>query len=471
MIDSPRCHIDGEPLQMKTSHLILTLSLLLATLNFTNPQPVSAAFETEIITDQPTLNFPDSITFRATIESNVPITSVVLEYGTSELTCGTVVAKAFPQFTPAKTVNAEWAWEMKQSGSLPPGASIWWRWRYIDESGLENVTNQKTITWLDDKFNWQIITSGLINLHWYSGDQAFAQDLLNAAVTGLARLQNDAGLQPDKPIHLYIYANTDDMKDAILYEPSWTGGMAFPEHDVVIIGISQRDLAWGRSTIAHELTHVLVGHLTFSCLGDVPTWLNEGLAVYSEGGLDSASEAQLNEAIQGDLLLTVRSLSGGFSEVPSNAYLSYSQSYSIVKFLIEAYGQDKMNSLLITLRDGTTIDDALLKVYGFDVEGLEDAWRRAIGATPRPASAQPTAQPTPTFVPTFVPFAEAPVVLTPTPYVIPTSSSAEPAPQPSGPPIALTLMLAAVCCILFLLFAVLGLGIYLSTQKRKGGQE
>ena len=28
--------------------------------------------------------------------------------------------------------NAEWTWEMRQSGSLPPGASLWWRWRYTD---------------------------------------------------------------------------------------------------------------------------------------------------------------------------------------------------------------------------------------------------------------------------------------------------------------------------------------------------
>jgi hypothetical protein len=260
------------------------------------------------------------------------------------------------------------------------------------------------------------------------------------------------------------------MKDAILYEPSWTGGMAFSEHDIVIIGISQRDQEWGRTTIAHELTHVLVGHLTFSCLGDVPTWLNEGLAVYSEGGLDPASEAQLDEAISNDQLLIVRSLSGGFSEVPSRAYLSYSQSYSLVNFLIETYGQEKMNSLLIALRDGTTIDDALLKIYGFDIEGLEDAWRGAIGAAPPTASAQPTIQPTPTFVPTYAPYAGAPLSITPTPYIIPTSSSAEPPPQPNGPPWPLTLMLAAVCCILVLLVGVLALGAYLASQNRKGGK-
>ncbi len=455
-------------MRRRTSLLYLTLSLLLVPLTFTFPSSASAAHATGVTDDQPTLNFPDSITFHATLESSAPITSITLEYGTDQLTCGTVLAKAFPQFTSNTTVDTQWTWEMKQSGSLPPGATLWWRWRYTDGNGAESVSDKKTITWLDSTHDWQTVTSGLINLHWYSGDQAFAQDLLNAAVAGLELLKNDAGLQADQPINLYIYANTADMQDAILYEPSWTGGMAFPEHNIVIIGISQQDLEWGRSTITHELTHVLVGHFTFSCLGDVPTWLNEGLAVYSEGGLDASSKNQLDQAISSDQLLSVRSLSGAFSEVPSKAYLSYSESYSIVNFLIKTYGQDKMNSLLIALRDGATVDDALQSVYGFDIEGLEDAWRASIGAAPRPASVNPTAQPTPTFVPTYVPFAGAPLVLTPTPYPVPTSSSAGPPSQTSGPPITLTLMLAALCCILVLLFGVLGLGVYLASQRNKG---
>ena len=455
-------------MRLRTLFLTLTFGLLLAPLTYPAANTASAASTANVTDDQPALNFPESITFRANIESSAPITSVILEYGTDQLTCGSVVAKAFPQFTPATTVNAEWTWEMRQSGSLPPGATLWWRWRYNDENGVENVSEMKTLTWLDSIHNWQTVTSGPVNIHWYSGDQAFAEELLNAAETGLARLQNDAGLQPDQPIHLYIYANTDDMKAAILYEPTWTGGMAYSDHDIVIIGISQSDLEWGRTTIAHELTHVLVGHLTFSCLGDVPTWLNEGLAVYGEGELDSDSQSQLDEAIRSDQLLSVRSLSGGFSEVPSRAYLSYSQSYSLVKFLIETYGQDKMNSLLVALRDGSTVEDALMQVYGFDIDGLENAWRESIGAAPQAASAQPTVQPSPTFVPTYVPFAGAPVIVTPTPYVIPASSSAQPTPQQGSPPIRLTLMLAAVCCVLVILFGVLGLGAYLAFQKRKG---
>lgn len=453
-----------------TKIIVFLICLLTLNLAFVKPGLDSATLAGNVTDDQPILNFPDSITFHATIESNAQITSVVLEYGTKELTCGSVVAKAFPEFTPGTDVAVEWTWEMKQSGSLPPGTTLWWRWRYSDENGENYLSESKTITWLDSTHAWKTISSGYINLHWYSGDQAFADELLDTSVAGLELLRTDAGLQPEGPIHLYIYGNTDDLKDAILYEPGWTGGLAYPNHDIVIIGISQNDIEWGRDAIVHELTHVLVGHLTFSCLGSVPTWLNEGLAVYSEGDLDPNSEAQLNQAISDDQLLTVRSLSGGFSEVPSKAYLSYSQSYSIVKFLIETYGQDKMNALLIALRDGTTIDDALLKVYGFDVEGLEVAWRDAIGAAPKAASAQPTAQPTPTIVPTYVPFSGSSLLVTSTPFTIPTSSANEQQiPSEDGLDFPVTLMLGIFCCgVIFLIIAAVSVWKLISSQKRQG---
>ncbi len=429
--------------------------------------PASAGPAVQITGDQPVINFPDTITFQAEIQGSANITSVVLEYGEQVETCGQVVAKAFPQFTPGTTVTVNWTWDMRQSGSLPPGATLWWRWRVTDESGQETVSDQKTVTWLDASHPWQKLTSGDIRLHWYSGDSAFAQDLLTTAVNGLARVEHDAGLSTDQPIDLYIYANTNDMKDAILYEPSWTGGEAFPTFNIVIIGISASQLSWGRRAEVHELTHVVVGHLTFSCLSDVPTWLNEGLAVYSEGALDPAAQAQLDQAIHDDSLMSVRSLSGGFSEIADQASLSYSESYSIVNYLVQADGRDKMAALLTDLRDGNAIDAALQQVYGFNVDGLEDAWRASIGAKPRQASPHPTAVPSPTLVPTFVPVAGIPLAITPTPFVVPTPTNA---PAPSRPPLSLTLMLAFTACVILLVLAILVIGILAAATNRKGGK-
>ena len=425
----------------------------------------------EVTGNEAIIDFPKTITFQARITASAPITSVTLEYGNEQLTCGTVIAKAFPQFQPGKDIAVSWMWDMRQSGSLPPGESIWWRWRVVDSNGQETLSEQKTVAWLDSDHNWQTITDGNLHLHWYSSDRSYANDLLSAASQGLERLQNDAGLTLDSPVDFYIYANTSDMKDAILYEPSWTGGMAFPENDIVILGVSTSQIEWGRDSIVHELTHVAVGHLTFSCLGDVPTWLNEGLAVYSEGELDASSQKQLDGAIRDDTLPSIRSLSGGFSEVSDRANLSYSQSYSIVKFLIETYGQEKMNTLLLSLRDGTTIDAALLKIYGFDVDGLEQEWRKAIGASPAPVIAQATALPTPTFVPTIVPVSGAPLAVTPTPFAIPTTTVSQPT-QPVSTnvfPISLTLIVLGFCCLFLLIIGVVAVGMIVRSQNQKKG--
>jgi hypothetical protein len=447
---------------------ILILVSVILNLSLITVQPAFASRQADVTNNQAVIDFPNTIKFSAKIDAAANITSVVLEYGTNQLTCGDVIAKAFPQVTPGKSVNVEWTWDMRQSGSLPPGATIWWRWKYTDETGKESVSGRQTVTWLDSVHSWKTISADNLNLHWYSGSQTFAQDLLNAAKNGLEFNRTQSGLTADYPIDLYIYASTNDLQDAILYEPSWTGGQAFPDHNIVIIGISQADLDWGRGAIVHELTHVLVGHLTFSCLGGVPTWLNEGLAVYSEGKLDPSSQTQLDGAIQDNSLLSVRSLSAGFSEVSSKANLSYSESYSIVKFLIETYGQEKMTALLTSLRDGATIDDALTNVYGFNVEGLEDAWRQSIQAQPRSTSTQPTAQPTPTYVPTIVPISGAPLVNqmgTPTPISTPEASS-----TPGGPPLWLSLFLLGFCCVFLIIIGVIALGIFVRRQNYKAGK-
>jgi len=181
---------------------------------------------------------------------------------------------------------------------------------------------------------------------------------------------------------------------------------------------------------------VLVGHLTFTCLGFIPTWLNEGLAMYGEGGPQSMELAQFEQARAADQLLALRSLAGGFSEESDRATLSYTESYSVVNFLIQTYGRDKMTALLIGLRNGATADEALQAVYGFDTDGLEDAWRTSIGAAPRVGTSNPTPVPTPTQVPTIVPVGAAPVApaaSTPRPTQVQPTATPVPATQTPGP--------------------------------------
>jgi hypothetical protein len=432
-------------------------------------QRVSAAPYADVQNNQVTFAFPESATFSATLKSTSEITSVVLEYGTEQQTCGEVIAKAFPQFTPSESVEAEWVWDMRQSGSLPPGATIWWRWRYTDSSGAEFVSEEQSATWLDDTHDWQTISSGNLNLHYYGKDETFAQTMLDAGLEGLRRNEEQAGLVSDEEMNVYVYPNYQDMQDAVLYEPSWTGGQAYSDFNIVIMGLSSNDSTWDKNTVIHELTHLLVGHFTFSCIGTLPGWIEEGLAMFSEGELASNMQSSLDQAISNNNLITLRSLTGGFSELPDKANLSYSQSYSVINFMINTYGQQKMTDLLIALRDAKPIDEALIEVYGFDTDGLDAAWRESVGAAPL-VSTQATAQPNPTQVPTYIPVSGAPLAITPTPLSVPTSSFTETSTS-SGPPLGLTIALLCICGVLLLIIGVLVLGFVVRRgNAQKGGQ-
>ena len=419
---------------MPRSRIFIFILLLILISALAAPAAAAAApSNIQVVSDAASLTFPDSIDFTAEFQGATNITAVLLEYGVNQLTCGTVDAKAFPQVTPGTDVKVTWTWQMLQSGTLAPGSTVWWHWQVTDSSGAQFNSPTKTVLWLDNVHPWQVITGGNINLHYYNGDSSFGQQLHDAAAQALVRLSQDVGVSADSPVDIYIYADSTDLQNAILFAATWVGGQAFPGNNIVIIGIPTDQLDWGKSTEAHELTHVLVGHLTFSCLGFIPTWLNEGLAMYGQGGVQPPEQAQFDQAKAADQLPSLRSLTGEFSAEATRATLSYTEAYSVTNFLIKTYSRDKMTALLLDLRDGQTIDQALQAVYGFNTDGLENAWRKSIGAKALAGASQPTPVPTPTLVPTYVPISGAPVAAALIPTLQPTPASAGSAPTAGSP--------------------------------------
>jgi hypothetical protein len=88
----------------------------------------------------------------------------------------------------------------------------------------------------------------------------------------------------------------------------------------------------------------------------------------------------LVKAVSDDKLISVLSLCSSFPADPDGAILAYAESYSLVDFLIYTYGQEKMLELLAVFKEGTNYDNALLKVYSFDTNGLQEKWQIYIGA-------------------------------------------------------------------------------------------
>jgi hypothetical protein len=104
-------------------------------------------------------------------------------------------------------------------------------------------------------------------------------------------------------------------------------------------------------------------------------------------------QVALAEAIENDSLISLRVLNSPFPDRRDRAILSYAESNSLVEFIIEEYGTEKLGELIAVFAEGAHYDDAMEEVFGVDMDGMEDLWRAHIGAEPRSGVTRATTVP------------------------------------------------------------------------------
>jgi len=356
----------------KVSILALVICLFLSILS---PVLVQAQSGLTILDSSAQAEFPSGLSFNLSAQSDVDITDIRLCYTVDRASFAQVTSEVYIEFIPATTVDVEWTWDMRKTGGLPPGSSVDYWWVVKDASGDRIETTPSRVQFDDNRYSWRSLNEGGVTIYWYEGNDSFAREIMLSAQQALARLTEDTGAELEKPVKLYIYAKAQDLRGAMIYPQEWTGGVAFTRYGIIAIGIASDNIQWGKRAVAHELTHLVIHQMTLNPYNDLPTWLDEGLAMHTEGVLGLEYTAYLNKAIAEGSLISVRSLSSPFSAYAGQSYLSYAQSYSLVDFLISKYGQAQMLELLLTFRQGSSYDGALEKVYGFDMDGLDTLWQ------------------------------------------------------------------------------------------------
>lgn len=327
-----------------------------------------------IISTSATAQFPSAIQFNVSAQSDLNIVDARLHYRLNRNAFVQITNEAIVSVTPAKTLNTSYVFDLRYVGGLPSGVKIEYWWTVRDSGNNVQQSQIKTFTFEDTRYQWQTLKQGLVTLYWYQGNTQFAQTLMTAAQQALTKLATDTGSQLKEAVSLYIYANSQDLQGSMVFPQEWTGGVAFTEFNIIAIGISQDNLAWGTSAVVHELAHLVTNQMTKNPYNGIPVWLNEGLSMYAEGPLDSVYVAYFEMFKSQNKLISVRSLNSPFSADANVAYLAYAESYYLVKFLIDRYGRDKLASLLDTFAQGSAYDDALMKVYGFNITGLNQVW-------------------------------------------------------------------------------------------------
>jgi hypothetical protein len=95
-------------------------------------------------------------------------------------------------------------------------------------------------------------------------------------------------------------------------------------------------------------------------------------------GDENAQEIVRAAAAEGRLL-PIRSLNSSFPYDPNEVDLAYAESLSIVSFIIDHFGADKMGALIGAYREGLSHDDAARSALGVDLDELDRLWKESLG--------------------------------------------------------------------------------------------
>jgi hypothetical protein len=353
--------------------LLLALSVVpLAVLG----RPAAAQGGISVSAQDVSNEFPNGAVFHVSATSDAEITEVTLRY---EVAPDGSRAYGVAECTGVTSVDCSFNLESDGDMLLIPGAEITYFWELTDAAGNDLETDPIVYVYEDNRFSWQSETEGNLTVWFYSADEEKVRNVLQVGLETLDRMGGLLGAQIDSPVKVFYYDSAQDMREAIGVQSDT------PDRGVITLGeVVFSDTALVSDDVApldilrHELTHVVMRQAVEGALVEVPAWLEEGTAVYAQnnrlGGVDEA----LQQAIDRNEVFSVRALtSSSLGRLGTNVSLFYGQSWSLVSFLIDEFGPDDFGELFAVLREGTTVDEALQRVYGFDQERLAPVRRPA----------------------------------------------------------------------------------------------
>ena len=236
---------------------------------------------------------------------------------------------------------------------------------------------------------------------YFTQNEKFAQETLNKAEAYYVYIASDLGYPRysefwtwEHRVKIYTYPDRDTYLK-VTNQPSWSEGMA--DYTNKRIFSYAREEGFLDGLLPHEMAHLIFRDFV-GFKGEVPVWLDEGVAQWAEPLKREKIEAAGKDLLKNCTLFSVtdmvnldirkvsenskvdihsirdkdgkrRSLSLNSNDAV-NIY--YVEAVSLVGFLIKRYGADSFTDFCRQLRDGESLEEALSFVYSTHISSIED---------------------------------------------------------------------------------------------------
>lgn len=204
------------------------------------------------------------------------------------------------------------------------------------------------------ELKWKVIETPHFLIHYHQGEEILAQQISLIAENLYRQITGDLGYRPSEKVPV-IMENYDDL----------SGGYTSPlPAKIVIRALSPTlrtsgTLSWIQEVLGHELTH----YVTFAAIDEsliplrrmmagltLPMWFIEGLAQYEAEEWHSLKEMMVGDQASQKKLFSEGDLGAFYFFDEWGRTQGYYQSDSLVRYIFEKYGKDKISAILSHLR-------------------------------------------------------------------------------------------------------------------------
>jgi len=209
------------------------------------------------------------------------------------------------------------------------------------------------------------------------GRESFARSALSMYAEGLDELEHRLGLSPQRTASIVLTRTATEFREITGGRTHpWIAALAYASEDLIVIDgskiemIGMNDLM---TTLTHELTHILLAQAVEG-RDALPLWFNEGVAVWASAPLFPTPREETILAAKSGRLLHYSELNDSFPSSHREVELAYAESHEFISHLETRFGQGTIKAVIGQMKNGASVDDALLQVTHEPLDQLWDEW-------------------------------------------------------------------------------------------------
>ncbi|HUG55170.1 MAG TPA: hypothetical protein VMR21_16300, partial [Vicinamibacteria bacterium] len=203
-------------------------------------------------------------------------------------------------------------------------------------------------------------------------DEALGTAVLEVLAGAYDNYASRLRFKPEEPITVVLEMGTS-LQDP--RAPEWAAGLNDGVIHVPLRGMERLTVPVV-AVLRHELAHSFIRARTG---GNCPTWLQEGISQWLEGGDPRREDGAVAAAARQKRLLPLLTLEGPFQALPPEEVgLAYKESLSAVAHIVRTRGEEAIVRLLAGLGDGLPAEEAMPVALALSYPEFQRSWEDAL---------------------------------------------------------------------------------------------